>query len=374
MAQSVRFATFNVSLSDDQVGVARQWVKQPNHPRLKNLAAIIQSVNPDVLLLCEVDHPVAGGDDGIIADFLSHYLGVSQNHHDPLNYSYCYAPASNTGVLPVSHRSLHCDQKIAKRPVDALGFGCHEGQYGFVLLSKYPILFDEIRTWQNALWRDFPQSQMPMDYYTENAQAVLPLSSKNHVSVPIQINGKCVRVLACHPTPPVFDGEEQRNWKRNSDELRLLMSMFDDVFLMPDDQGKKAALDPSDAFVVMGDLNADPMSGDGDKQAIQRLLRHPKIHSDISLGKRCPRSQGAIKHRPYRARSRQFSAHWTHLSGLRLDYVLPSVHLKPTQSGVYWPTLSDPLAKNLQDAKQKTSAEGSSDHRLVWVDVIVSCD
>jgi hypothetical protein len=374
VSQSVRFATFNISLSDNQAGVARNWVSKPNDPRLNNLAEIIRSVNADVLLLCEMDHPACGGDDGTISQFLTNYLFMTKNKEKLPIYPYYYAPASNTGVLPSSNQSLHCDDKIAKRPVDALGFGFHEGQYGFVLLSKYPILFNDIRTWQKTLWRDFPHSQMPLDYYTETAQNILPLSSKNHVSVPIQIGNKHIHVLACHPTPPVFDGEEKRNWKRNSDELRLLMSMFDGTSEIPDDRGNKKALSNSTAFVVMGDLNADPISGDGDKKAIQRLLHHSMIHLDISKGKLCPRSQGGIKHRPYRPQSRQFSAHWTHLSGLRLDYVLPSVHLKPTQSGVYWPTLSDPFAKNLQDAKQKMSAEGSSDHRLVWVDVLVSCD
>ncbi len=372
MSQSIRFATFNVSLSDDLSGAARKWVSEPNHPRLKNIAAIIRSVNADVLLLCEVDHPAKGGDDGIIANFLANYVSITgcEGEEAPI-YPYYYAPASNTGVLPVSNRSLHCHEKSAKRPVDALGFGCHEGQYGFVLLSKYPISFDEIRTWQNALWRDFPNSQMPRTYYTDTAQNTLPLSSKNHVAVPILIGDKCIQVLACHPTPPVFDGAEKRNWKRNSDELRLLMSIFDDKWAMPDDKGYKGILDDAAAFVIMGDLNADPTSGDGDKKAIQALLNHPKIHFDSSKGKWCPRSQGALKHRPYRPHHRKFSAHWTHLSGLRLDYVLPSVHLKPTQSGVYWPSLSDPHAKNLYDAQQKMSAEGSSDHRLVWVDVTV---
>ncbi len=37
------------------------------------------------------------------------------------------------------------------------------------------------------------------------------LSSKSHWDVPINVNGRVLHVLASHPTPPVFDGPEDRN-------------------------------------------------------------------------------------------------------------------------------------------------------------------
>ena len=46
---------------------------------------------------------------------------------------------------------------------------------------------------------------------------------------------------------------------------------------------------------------------------------------------------------------------------LRLDYVLPSTGLGLIDSGVFWPTRTDP-ASALADA---------SDHHLVWVDVTI---
>ena len=45
--------------------------------------------------------------------------------------------------------------------------------------------------------------------------------AKSHWDVPIRVGGEIVHFLVSHPTPPVFDGLEDRNGTRNSDEIRL---------------------------------------------------------------------------------------------------------------------------------------------------------
>jgi len=35
------------------------------------------------------------------------------------------------------------------------------------------------------------------------------------------MGGQVIHILASHPTPPVFDGVEDRNGRRNHDEIRL---------------------------------------------------------------------------------------------------------------------------------------------------------
>ena len=47
------------------------------------------------------------------------------------------------------------------------------------------------------------------------------LSSKSHWDVPIRIGRETVHFLVSHPTPPVFDGPEDRNGTRNHDEIRF---------------------------------------------------------------------------------------------------------------------------------------------------------
>ena len=64
-----------------------------------------------------------------------------------------------------------------------------------------------------------------------------------------------VHVLAAHPTPPVFDGDEDRNGRRNFDEIR-----FSADYVTPntgdyiyDDAGGTGGLKPGSRFVIMGD-------------------------------------------------------------------------------------------------------------------------
>ncbi len=77
------------------------------------------------------------------------------------------------------------------------------------------------------LWSRMPDAIRPVDpdsdkpYYDDETWNSLRLSSKNHIDVPIVIDKQTVHVLACHPTPPVFDGPEDRNGCRNHDEIRF---------------------------------------------------------------------------------------------------------------------------------------------------------
>ena len=95
---------------------------------------------------------------------------------------------------------------------DAYGYGAFPGAYSMVLLSKYPIDKESIRTFQYFLWKDMPDALLPYDprtnemYYTEAELNVYRLSSKSHWDIPIEVaNGEIIHVLMSHPTPPVFD-------------------------------------------------------------------------------------------------------------------------------------------------------------------------
>ncbi|UTV26722.1 endonuclease/exonuclease/phosphatase family protein [Photobacterium atrarenae] len=334
-------------------------------PRLRRLAAIIQHIRPDVLMLCEFDHPGTGGDDGSLANFCRHYLERGQHQQQPIAYPYRYCPPTNTGLL--SPYDLDGDGERTL-PGDGLGFGEHHGHFSFVLLSRYPLQEAQIRSWQQWRWQDLPDHLMPADYYSPQAREVLRLSSKNHVLVPVQVGAQQLNLLCCHPTPPVFDGEEKRNARRNHDELRLLTDIIDHAPWLRDDWGARGGLAADDKFVVLGDLNADMADGDGIKAGIRRLLLHPRIHRQVSAGKLTPKSLGGRFHLPWQPRQGR-ATEWTHLAGLRLDYVLPSSNLDVLQSGVFWPDKKDPLRHLICDEQGRPRAQAGSDHRLVWVDI-----
>jgi len=260
---------------------------------------------------------------------------------------------------------------------DSFGYGEYEGQYAFAIVSKYPIATDNIRTFQNFRWANMPENLMPTDWYNAASQKALRLSSKNHVDAPIKIGDKTIHILASHPTPPTFDGPEDRNGRRNHDEIRMIADYLDPTTscYLVDDNGVEGGLEPNAQFVIMGDLNADPFDGDSFNNAINQLLTHERV-ADTR-----PKSTGAVSaaeiakgandehkspHNNDTADFRDINDDGTNAVGnLRLDYVLPSKNLSVTDSGVYWP--------GENEAGYDFVGPGyppiSSDHRLVWIDV-----
>lgn len=192
----------------------------------------------------------------------------------------------------------------------------------------------------------------------------LRLSSKSHWEVPVRLpGGRLLHLLAAHPTPPVFDGPEDTNGRRNADEIRMLIGLIEGADWLVDDDGGRGGL-PADApFVVLGDLNADPHRGESRRGALEALLAHPRVQDPhpSSTGARAGAAEGP-------GPMDEFTADFGTDPGpgrLRVDYVLPSAGLGITGAGVFWPAPEDPLARLMGDGERIVS----SDHRLVWVDI-----
>jgi hypothetical protein len=373
---AVRFATFNASLNRNVAGQLITDLSTPANAQAATVAEIIQRARPDVLLINEFDFDAGGV---AAARFQDNYLSVSHNGAAPIVYAHRYVAESNTGIP--SGFDLNNDGSVGG-PDDALGFGFFPGQFGMAVYSMYPIEVDDIRTFQRFLWADMPGALLPdnpataapADWYSPEELRIFRLSSKSHWDLPIDVDGRTVHFLVSHPTPPVFDGPEDRNGRRNHDEIRFWAD-----YVTPgragryiyDDAGRTGGLDPGARFVIAGDQNADPLDGDSVPGAAQQLLDHPRINTAVT-----PSSAGAVD-----ASARQGGANLTHRSdprfdtadfadsapgNLRVDYVLPSRPLRITDAAVFWPTDEDPLFRLVGDFPFP-----SSDHRLVWVDVTV---
>lgn len=347
MPKTFRFATFNTALNRSQAGALIKDLSTPHHPQAKNVAEIIQRVNPDILALQEFDYDESGNARQL---FQKNYLEISQNGAQPIAFKYTYVVPSNTGLL--SGMDLDQDGKIDS-PGDAFGFGFHPGQYAFAILSKYLIKKDNIRTFQYFLWKDMPEAKLPKNsitgepWYSEAALDILRLSSKNHVDVPIQLPTGLIHVLVAHPTPPISEPQRSRNF----DEIRLLADYItpDKANYLYDDNGRKGGLETTAHVVIMGDMNADSLNGNNLNNAINQLLTHQRLHQQIvSLN---------LKGNP---------VHHTATWGLHVDYVLPSKTLTIKNSGIFWPDPSDSLYYLVE---KKGDIEASSDHRLVWLDL-----
>lgn len=364
-SNAIRFATFNTSLYRDSLGEIEKDLESGHNEQMKIIAEIIQRVDPDILALQEFDYC----ENNIYLDlFKKNYLQISQNNSEKVIYPYCYAFSSNTGIL--TQFDLNKDGKF-KTANDAFGYGKYPGQYAFAIISKYPIDEKEIRTFQYFLWKDMPNSNIPINikdgssYYKFDELERFRLSSKNHVDVPVVIGTDTVHILIAHPTPPVFDGPEDRNGKRNHDEIRLFadyISGGEKADYLYDDMGKRGGLKKDSKFVVMGDMNADPVDGDSYNMAIHLLTNHQCINKDAADGKFVPVSLGSEK--IHKQRPDKGNPYYnTSVFGLRIDYVLPSKNLKVISSGVFWPTEKEAFF-------YLTEGKKGSDHRLVWLDII----
>lgn len=393
----VRFATFNASLNRNAAGQALSDLSAPGNAQADAVAEIIQRIRPDVLLINEFDYyaRTAAHPDGPLVDaFRDNYLEVGHNGAAPIDYPYAFVAESNTGIS--SGFDLNNNGITDTTPGDgsygddSLGFGLFPGQFGMAVLSRFPIDEAAVRTFQHFLWKDMPGALLPddpatpapADWYSAAELAIFPLSSKSHWDVPIQVGGRVVHFLVSHPTPPVFDGPEDRNGTRNNDEIRFwadYISPGQGSSYIYDDGGSFGGLQPGASFVIAGDQNSDPLDGDSIPGSIQQLLDHPLINTKVT-----PPSAGG----PYWA-DVQNALNDVHKSdpafdtadfcdtaapppcsgpgNLRADYVLPRKNLRIVDAGVFWPTASDPLVYLTGTGFPVPS----SDHRAVWIDVTV---
>ena len=365
-SETIRFATFNISFNRKTEGELKEELGKAETTKPKQIAEIIQTVRPDVVLLNEFDFDAAG--EGI-ASFLKNHLGVAQNQAKPIQYEHVFFQSVNTGVD--SGLDLNGDGKKSTA-TDAFGYGVFPGQYGMVVLSKYPIDKENVRTFQKFLWKDMPDSLWPIDpetnepFYNDQIKSQFRLSSKSHWDVPIKIGQRTIHFLVCHPTPPVFDGKEDRNGCRNHDEIRLFAD-----YVVPekskyiyDDNGNRGGLAAGSHFVSAGDLNADEFDGDSTNNAARQITEHPLLSQGNP-----PKSEGG----PFYAQQ-QGKKNLEHqgdpafdtgdfndfgIGNMRIDYCAPSKNLKLLGSGVFWPKPDQPGGDLVS----------ASDHRMVWIDI-----
>jgi hypothetical protein len=343
-------ATFNVSLSPNTEAALPAMLANPGSVNPKKIAEIIQRIAPDILLINELNYD---GSRAHLDALHDNFIAVPQNGQPAQNYPHRFVAVSNTGIH--SGFDLNNSGSINTTPGsitygdDCFGFGRFPGQYAMAVLSKFPIREDDVRTFGKFLWQDMPGallpdisgSPAPNDWYRPEELAVFRLSSKSHWDVPIEVDGHLIHLLGSHPTPPTFDGPEDRNGRRNHDEIRLWADYIDparDDYIY-DDKGNAGGLGTGRRFVIVGDQNADPEDGESVAGTARQFTMHPLVDNTFV---------------PVSERGGSDTAGFA--GGLRVDYVLPSrAGLAILGGGVFWPASGDPLS----------SLVSASDHRMV---------
>ncbi|MCV3274287.1 endonuclease/exonuclease/phosphatase family protein [Roseobacter sinensis] len=334
-AESLRVATFNTELSRKGPGLLLRDISRGEDPQVRATLAVIAAAAPDVLLLQGFDYDLTGA-------ALAAYMAALEK--EGLDYTYSFSARPNTG-MPTG-LDMDGNGKLGE-PRDAQSYGRFSGQGGMAILSRYPIDVGAVKDFTDLLWRDLPGALLPETadgpFPSAEAQAAQRLSTTNHWVVPIEVPALgTVDILAFQGSPPVFDGPEDRNGKRNHDETVFWQHYLAGHFGEAD----------THSFVLLGDINQDRRDGEGIKSAISALLDDPRLQDPL------PRSAGS-EH----ATGDPFdTVDWTDPvpGNLRVDYVLPSADWQVLDTGVLWPIPEDPLGQTVIAASR---------HRLVWVDI-----
>ncbi len=356
---TVRVMTANVE------DVRPEAVGDPMNERLQRFAGIVREIAPDVLFLNEFSFV-----DGVSTaeKFEASFVALDAQGQ-PTGRSFAvYAAPSNTGVPSGfdldNNGTVGTPDKPREYGGDCLGYGEFPGQYAMAILVRkdWTINREKVRTFRTFKWKDMPGALLPPaedgregGWYTPEELAVLPLSSKSHWDVPVTLpDGRTLHILCSHPTPPVFDGAEDRNGRRNHDEIRFWADYIANAEYIVDDNGVKGGLAEGEMFVIVGDLNADPHAGDTFENPMRKfLLRNPKVRGEIA-----PSSRVAVRGLDDTDTSR---------FKLRVDYVLPSAGIDVVAGAVWRGPADSPGAKPEPNATPIPDAP--SDHFPVWVDL-----
>ncbi|HHH89666.1 MAG TPA: endonuclease/exonuclease/phosphatase family protein [Aliiroseovarius sp.] len=332
----LRIATFNTELARKGPGLLLRGILRGEDAQIAAVVAVIRAVRPDILLLQGFDWDL----DQVALTAFRDRLAADGG---PL-FPYLYAPRPNSGVAT----GLDMDGNgRLNEPRDAQGYGRFTGQGGMALLSSLPIDLAAARDFSAFPWRDLPGALLPqkggVPFPSAEAQAAQRLSSAGHWDVPVILpDGSRLHLLAFHATPPVFDGPEDLNGRRNHDEIMFWPLLLD---------GTLPFAPPGGPLVLLGDANQDPVDGEGLKDAIRALL------TDSRLSDPAPTSPGAAA-----LGDATDTVDWDDPTpgNLRVDYVLPGHGLRVVGSGVWWPAPGTPEAD---------TAAAASRHRLVWADI-----
>jgi hypothetical protein len=332
-AETLRVATYQVELSRDGPGLLVKDLTGGTDPQIPAVIAVIAQSRADVILLTDIDY-----DHGLVAlGLLADQLAIAG-----ASYPYRFALPPNTGL----HTGLDLDGNgRLSEARDAMGYGRFAGDGGMAILSRYPIDAGGVQDMTALLWRDLPRADLPPDL-SPAAARIQRLSTTGHWAVPVTLPGGNLTLLAWHASPPVFDGPEDRNGRRNHDEAAFWRLYLD---------GALPYTPPAGRFILLGDANLDPADGDGRPAALLALLTDPRLQDPA------PRSPSTHTDPAHQGDAATDTASFPDGPGaLRVDYVLPARDLTVTASGVIWPAANDPFA---------TTVAAASRHRLVWVDV-----
>ncbi|MCR9109182.1 endonuclease/exonuclease/phosphatase family protein [Marivita sp. XM-24bin2] len=286
-AKDLRVALWHVLISRDGPGLLLRDLLEADR-ELVTVANAIAEADADIVVLTRFDYDAS-------SITLRAFAELVDNGHRfvlPLN--------SNSGRP--TNLDVDGDGRFGE-PEDAQAYGRFPGQEALAVLSRFPLEDQEVRSFNEMLWRDLTGTLILKSDVGFGVQRV---SSGGHWLVPVLVPGqpdaRKVTLLIGHAGPPVFDGPEDRNGRRNRDELRLWEQIIKDL---------------TGPFAFMSNTNLDPERGEGARDAMALFLANSELQDPLAG---------------------QVTAHWDRPGPMRVSYVLPSSGFEILSARV-WPVL-----------------------------------
>ena len=193
------------------------------------------------------------------------------------------APRPNTGVA--TGIDIDGDGQIGG-PGDAQSYGAFAGQRGLLLLSRLPFSPKNSKDHSQIRWANVPKTRSTDPPEIAKVQRLAYVAM---LQTSITWRQHPISLLTFHASPPVFDGPEDRNGRRNADEIAYAADLIDQL--------------PT-PFVLLANTNLDPFDGEGHNEVMRQLLPIPSCKT-----RRLPAQAG--KHLPTRGIAvRRSSTRW----------------------------------------------------------------
>lgn len=332
-AEPLRIALFHTELDRDGPGLLLCDILEGDDPQVEAVTSVVRAADADILVLGGVDH-----------DLQQHTLTALAESIG--GYPYRFAAEPNRGLH--TGEDLNANGKFGE-PDDAQGYAAFAGQGGLAVLSREPIDASAVQDFTRLLWHELPGGLADETIHEEQR-----LSTTAHWILPVG----AVSLMVWHATPPVFDGPEDRNGRRNHDEAALWLRVLEG----------EVGIRPDKPVVLLGLANLDVADSDGRGEALSALLTHP----DLFDAK--PASDGAVAatesdagiNLSHNGDPALDTVDWPDTmnrpGNRRVDYILTDRRLTVIDAGVIWPAPGGSL---------RSEVERASRHRLLWVDVEV---
>lgn len=286
-ARDLRVALWHAPLTRNGPGLLLRDLTE-GEGSVTDFASAIVDTNADIIVLTRFDYDASG-------QTLRAFSALVNGAH-----TYVMPLRSNAGIP--TGIDMDGDGRLAE-PEDAQAYGRFPGQEALAVLSRFPILGDDVQMHNDFLWRDLPGGLLKASDHGGSSQR---LSSGGHWTVPVEYTQRDqthrITLFIGHAGPPVFDGPEDRNGRRNRDELRL----WERIVELTDRP-----------FVFMANTNLDPERGEGYRDAMAQFLSEQDIVDPL---------EG------------QVTAHWDSPGPMRVSYILPSSDFSVGAAKV-WPVL-----------------------------------